>query len=475
MEMKMIGGHQNTSSRLGIAAVAGLLMGGIALTPADAADLGGDCCADLEERVAELEATSVRKGNRKVSLKLSGHVNRMLFWWDDGINTDVYSVDNTESETRFRLTGDASITPGLTAGFKIELEVDSAEGQNVDDRVDGAPNENSDGIITARKMEWNLKHDQLGELSVGRLSSASDDINQLNIAKNPLADADLDNFRDFHFVRPHGTLGCNGAACRTTLNLDAIALNVDSPRIDGVRYDSPSLFGLVISASWGEDDLADIAVRYKKEWNSIRVVAGIGYLWGTDETETSSSRLIDCLAPGLEQKTCIKDRTDFERIVSSASAMHVPTGLYVYGAANHDTFGNNHLKATTFPAPVTGFNVPDANSWYLQAGIKRRLLLPAIGATTLYGEFEQWNDYGIRRKSDSLGVDLDGGEITGSSVDMWGLGIVQDIDAAAMKLYAGLRVFESDIRVALPESDPEGQDIPLEDLLAIAIGGRIYF
>ena len=34
--------------------------------PAKAADLGGDCCADLEERVAELEATTARKGNKKV-------------------------------------------------------------------------------------------------------------------------------------------------------------------------------------------------------------------------------------------------------------------------------------------------------------------------------------------------------------------------------------------------------------------------
>ena len=32
--------------------------------PANAADLSGDCCADLEERVAELEATTVRRGNK---------------------------------------------------------------------------------------------------------------------------------------------------------------------------------------------------------------------------------------------------------------------------------------------------------------------------------------------------------------------------------------------------------------------------
>ena len=49
-----------------------------------AADLGGDCCADLEERVAELEATTVHKGNKKVTVTLYGRVNRIVNFWDDG-------------------------------------------------------------------------------------------------------------------------------------------------------------------------------------------------------------------------------------------------------------------------------------------------------------------------------------------------------------------------------------------------------
>ncbi len=67
---KMFGGLKQTSGRVAVAAGLGMMLGGFAMgaSPAKAADLGGDCCADLEERVAELEATTVRKGNKKVSV-----------------------------------------------------------------------------------------------------------------------------------------------------------------------------------------------------------------------------------------------------------------------------------------------------------------------------------------------------------------------------------------------------------------------
>ena len=65
---------------------AGLLAGGLA-TSANAADLGGNCCADLEERIAELEATTARKGNRKVSLTVSGWVGQQMTFWDDGFES----------------------------------------------------------------------------------------------------------------------------------------------------------------------------------------------------------------------------------------------------------------------------------------------------------------------------------------------------------------------------------------------------
>ena len=68
----MNGGSMTTFSRISMAAVAALVVG---VSSANAADLGGNCCADLEERIAELEATTARKGTRKVSLTISGQIS----------------------------------------------------------------------------------------------------------------------------------------------------------------------------------------------------------------------------------------------------------------------------------------------------------------------------------------------------------------------------------------------------------------
>src|SRR5262245_47907480 len=82
VEKKMIRGFMKTTSRSALLAAAGILMGSYAYGPAKAADLGGSCCGDLEERVAELEATTARKGNRVVSLQIYGQVNKALLYWD---------------------------------------------------------------------------------------------------------------------------------------------------------------------------------------------------------------------------------------------------------------------------------------------------------------------------------------------------------------------------------------------------------
>src|SRR5512138_128495 len=96
---------------------AGLMVGG----GAEAADFGGNCCADLEERIAELEATTARKGNRKVSLTLSGWISQAVFWWDDGREKNVYVGTNSLEQDRFKFTGEAKIDKTWSAGYTLEI------------------------------------------------------------------------------------------------------------------------------------------------------------------------------------------------------------------------------------------------------------------------------------------------------------------------------------------------------------------
>src|SRR5690606_25367467 len=112
---------------------AGLLAGGLTATSASAADLGGNCCADLEERIAELEATTARKGNRKVSLTISGWVAEQVTWWDDGHESNTYVTGlGTTLGTNVKFTGQAQIVPGWTAGYVLHLEADGSDSLTTD-------------------------------------------------------------------------------------------------------------------------------------------------------------------------------------------------------------------------------------------------------------------------------------------------------------------------------------------------------
>ena len=117
--MIQFGGLKKSTSRLALAAAASVLA-----LPAYAADLGGNCCADLEERVAELEATTARKGNRRVSLTVSGHVNEaVMFWGRRRRAKRLCRVQQRQPHPLFRFVGEAKITSDWSAGYLLEIGV----------------------------------------------------------------------------------------------------------------------------------------------------------------------------------------------------------------------------------------------------------------------------------------------------------------------------------------------------------------
>jgi len=97
--------------------------------------LAGDTCADLEERVAELEATTARKGNRQVSLKVSGVRGELYqyIWGDDDSGCADLEERVAELEATTARKGNRRISLEVGGDVKIvdtNVHVDEARGFN---------------------------------------------------------------------------------------------------------------------------------------------------------------------------------------------------------------------------------------------------------------------------------------------------------------------------------------------------------
>ena len=147
---------------------AALLMSVLPSGVASAADLGGDCCADLEQRVAELEATTVRKSG-PVSVTISGYTAKQVFSWDDGVESNTYISDIGPTQaTHFKIGGQAKIVPGWTAGFLFRIQElrDSTMGLSQND-------DNDDLGVNTQMSYWFLASEDYGKVAIGKQALAS--------------------------------------------------------------------------------------------------------------------------------------------------------------------------------------------------------------------------------------------------------------------------------------------------------------
>ena len=395
----MIGGLFKPAGFASIAA-AGLLMGGV--SAAHAADLGGNCCADLEERVAELEATTARKGNRKVSLEVSGHVHEAIVFFDAPGEQNSYIGTHNSSRSRFRFKGSAKINADWSAGFLMEFGV---RANNLAANDQDSPY-NISGLDIRHEALY-VKSRTLGTLWLGWTSSATDGITEIclgcGLGNGPDYSDDMGDMFDA-FGNRFDVLGGGGAA-----------FTGEGDRREVIRWISPTLAGFVLSAAYGQDDFYDVALRYAGEFGPIRIAAGVGYQY--DSTGNSGPGFISSAecndGPGLSTYEC-------ESIGASASIQHTPSGLYLAGAYGYTWDDTNN---------VTG-SEDNNEAWHVTGGINQKFF--AMGKTNIWGMYTQ-ADRGI----EPTGVD--------SQLVVYGAGIEQSIDAAAMEMYFWWKRFEGEV------------------------------
>lgn len=361
--------------------------------PAGAADKGGlkDSAgmADLEERVAELENVVARKGGRKLTVVITGQVNKAYFLGDNNFGSRQRGViDNSSSPTVLGVEGSVKFGEknAWTAGYRIELGVDSSP-----------PIPFLENQISVRH-NFAFVDSPIGKLSIGHTSMATDKIVNISLANVDAAARML------------------SLAPVSTVFLLGFDLPFADLRRDLVRYDSPIFGGLIISASLANGDgpldsiinsgfstqtAWDIAARWAgetKELGGVRAAVGIGY---RDENFVVNSSPIS-LIPFVRDKV----------YSGSASVMSLSTGLF----------------ANVAVARVDGellFGSVNYDAYHIQAGIERKFF--PIGKTTLFAEWAQLN--------------IDG---TSAKPNLMGVGVVQNVEAAAMDLYVTYRRLDAD-------------------------------
>jgi predicted porin len=488
--------------------------------PTKAADLGGDCCADLEERVADLEATTARKGNKKVTVTVYGKMNWATEWWNDGKERGQDTVNNDNESNRFGFIGSAKIYGDWSAGYRFEAELREALSSRVNQFDDSANDPNG-----SLKMRWSsmyINSKTWGEVRWGLTATPKYDITKYALetltsdksdspVTDGLSDTMVSDFRmnDGFRLRPSGPNALNNANGLSTITWSNIArcfgssdqFNCSTRRL-GVNYVSPTWQGFSFQVGEFESRDWGAALRYHKLWNDTwDVAAGAAYEQLRDER-------LQVAGGGLAGFS-----RDFEEEAGSAAIKHKPTGLFAEGiwstSASNDT---NAIGAFNSKDP------PQMTGWVAQGGIQRKLPwfgLDKLGDTSFWGGFEDVRN-GFAQGSSAVsgttpliqpvnasaiaasklgGFPADGTfgasafpgvlpacpstlkncyQVVGTDVPMWFLALDQDFASAAMHLYLVYQHFGQPEFNAI-NNNQNHFSVPLEGFDTVYMGGRMYF
>ena len=405
----MTGGLLKSASTLAILAAAGLMIGGAAMTPkaAYAADLGGDCCADLEERVAELEATTARKGNKNVALTITGRVNANILYWNDNSGVADSLIDNSKdiyfgnvggSESRFVFKGEGKLNKDVTAGFNMEVRNDFSVAATSDQvNHQAGPN------LLSKATYVYLASKSLGKLQLGFQDAAADNGWYQDLSGGTVGGLSGGRFINKMQLR-------NAAGALTGKKMSSLLGEPTDGKDNGIMYVSPNIAGIEFRADYRGSDSYSASAVYTGKFNTINVAAGAAYL-SMSQADAVNGPSCNICAGGTENLYGV-----------SASIYESGSGLFLsgeYGGANTNVTGVNNWK-----------------DYFVHAGWHKNAT--GLGETAIDGQYD---------KSDS-GKTHDG--VTYGAAHFWGVGIDQALDSVASNVYLHYQrdTYEGDQTVA---------------------------
>ena len=331
-----------------------------------------------------------------------GQINLTYQSFDDGQDITDGIVDNGNWNTRLGFTVTQPLE-GSTLRWRFETGLGLRNSAMVSQDFTPAWIDWQRTALRWFELAWDSDY---GTLSLGQGSTASDGTAGLDDSFTFVAGAtnSTDGFGSFRFRDGNGDL--------TDVTIGRVNNAFNGARRFRVRYDTPVVSGVMLSASYGRNvltetdnaDYSDIAIRWTGEIGDFAIRSAAGYQW-IDDPDGGMTR----------------------RVAASATVVHAPTGLNL--------------------AVSTGRQVDGASYVWARAGWQTDAL--AAGKTSLSVDYYKGRDF----LSD------------GARTENYGIYAVQTIDAASVDLYAGWRRFAYSDNLGGSYQDADG----------LLFGARFYF
>jgi hypothetical protein len=313
------------------------------------------------------------------SVLLYGQFDPAYLSFDDGVSSTSEIVDNSSSNSRVGLWLRQSYGENeFTFNFETALGLRPSAGLSQNFTPKGVNWQR----VNIRKVDFAYRTARYGTFSAGQGSMATDGAAEVDFSGTALVSYSSvpDVAGGFRFRTSAGAL--------SNKFIGGAFGNFDGGRLGRVRYDSPSLSGFTVSASYGEQILArnvdfttrDVALRYANEFGDFRFKSAIGYA----DIE---------LANGTKR----------EDAIGSLSVLHASGFNATVAAGKRTSAGNYGYGKLGYQA-----------QWF------------SVGKTALSVDYY--------RGSDRTSV--------GSKSTSFGFGAVQKFDNARVEAYLGYRTYE---------------------------------
>jgi len=363
-----------------------------------------------------------------MEFKVSGQVNRAITVADNGNETDYSSVDSIGSNSRFRFTGNEKMANGMNVGFIYEMSV-VQYGSTEFDIGNNTSGGGEGGVdLDTRKIDIYLEGD-FGTVSFGKGDGAGYYANMMDYSEtlyfgggawytlysSGISFVDDNGNKLYRIGETNGVFNAVG-------------------RQERIRYDSPSIGGLVLSTSLDNGNAYELAARYHVDFPGAKLATGLSWVDANDLEIPTSPTDGQPLTPGSEFK---------EKQVLGASA-----SLLLDGGLNFTvSYGNGKTDAMA--------NAGQAN----QEGYDATNLFGQVGYST--GDHHFAVNYGETK-------DL---IVEGTKGSQIGLAYVYDW-SSAVRLYSSYHLYSLDLPSSVKTAEGWGDANDISQLYA---GIRIAF